>query len=42
LEYAVLSGIQYGVWGGCSEDERRNLNGERGVSRTGGSETLSL
>jgi WhiB family redox-sensing transcriptional regulator len=42
LEYAVLSGIQYGVWGGCSEDERRTLSLKRGVSRTGGSETLSL
>jgi len=25
LEWAVLAGIDYGVWGGSSEDERRTL-----------------
>jgi WhiB family redox-sensing transcriptional regulator len=28
LEYAVLAGVEHGVWGGFSEDERRTLNGK--------------
>jgi WhiB family transcriptional regulator, redox-sensing transcriptional regulator len=26
LEWAVLAGVEHGVWGGCSEDERRDPN----------------
>ncbi len=25
LEYALSNGIKYGVWGGCSERQRRRL-----------------
>ena len=34
LEWAVLAGIDDGVWGGLSEDERRTL--KRRTARTGG------
>jgi WhiB family transcriptional regulator, redox-sensing transcriptional regulator len=34
LEWAILAGIEHGVWGGRSEDERRTpknrINGSRG------------
>lgn len=30
LEYALAQGEWFGVWGGCSADERRNLARKRG------------
>lgn len=37
LEYALLNGIDHGVWGGASERERRRIARRRRVATTAGS-----
>jgi len=32
LDYALRNGIQYGIWGGTSERERRSMRRERRVA----------
>jgi WhiB family redox-sensing transcriptional regulator len=41
LEFAILAGVEHGVWGGCSEDERRAPTRRAGGPRTA-RETLTL
>ena len=33
LEYAILEGIEHGVWGGASDAERRRIRKARGLGR---------
>jgi len=33
LEYALLNGEKFGIWGGLSERERRRIRRQRGLSR---------
>jgi WhiB family redox-sensing transcriptional regulator len=33
LNFALSAGQDYGIWGGLTEDERRNLRRERAVAR---------
>ena len=40
LEYAVLSGEEWGVWGGVDEDERRRLRSRAALKNAQGLEDL--
>jgi WhiB family redox-sensing transcriptional regulator len=42
LEWAILAEVQHGVWGGCSEDERRTLKGRTDRPRTRVRRALTL
>jgi WhiB family redox-sensing transcriptional regulator len=43
LEFAILAGIEHGVWGGYGEDERRDMKRRTGRRRTPGvPQTLTL
>jgi WhiB family transcriptional regulator, redox-sensing transcriptional regulator len=39
LEWALVAGIDHGVWGGCSEEERRALKRRSARRRVSGTET---
>ena len=36
LEYALIHGEKFGIWGGLSERERRRIRRQRGLSRPSG------
>jgi WhiB family redox-sensing transcriptional regulator len=36
LEYALVNGEKFGIWGGMSERERRRLRRQRALARRAG------
>ena len=41
LEYALLNGEKFGIWGGMSERERRRIRRQRALARTSAAEQPS-
>jgi len=41
LEFALASGEKFGIWGGCSERERRRIRRQRALERRAAAESAS-
>ena len=42
LEYALVNGEKFGIWGGLSERERRRLRRQRALARRAAAETAAV